>query len=103
MVSKERRQPDGITNQEKLPDRIDNSRFPAEVALPIAEQLAKSERASLPTYVLTFKAANGDMLVWGVQTGVAPHEISHCIENAADEWLLSPAGRKFVAAEDLGE
>ncbi len=102
MVSKERRQPDGVANQEQLPDRIDNSRFPAELALPIAEQLAKSEQILLPTYALTFKAANGDVLVWGIQTGVAQHEIPHCIENAAEEWLVSPAGGEFVTDERPG-
>lgn len=61
------------------------------------------EKRCLSSYVLTFKTVNGDVLAWCIRTSAAPEEIPTLIESAANEWLLSAEGRKFVHDEQISE
>ncbi len=67
------------------------------------ERVQTPEVPELQTYILTFRTVNGDLMAWCIRTNAVAEEIPNLIESAANEWLLSPDGRKFVQDEDLAE
>jgi hypothetical protein len=69
----------------------------------MTERIQPGETSKLRNYVLTFRTANGDILAWCVRTNALVEEIPKLIETAANEWLLSSAGRQFVNDEELAE
>jgi hypothetical protein len=67
------------------------------------ERIATPEVSELENYVLTFRTVNGDLMAWCIRTNAQADEIPQLIESAANEWLLSPDGRKFIEDEELAE
>ena len=71
--------------------------------MSITERNRSPENQGLRNYILTFRTVNGDQIAWCIRTSMDSEEIPKLIESAANEWLLSPAGHKFVHDEDLSE
>jgi hypothetical protein len=71
--------------------------------MSVEKRGGEPQTEGLRNYILTFRTVNGDVIAWCVRTNTGPEEIPKLIESAANEWLLSPAGHKFVDDEDLAD
>jgi hypothetical protein len=69
----------------------------------MAERIQPIEASKLRNYVLTFRTVNGEVLAWCIRTSALAEEIPRLIESAANEWLLSAKGRKFIHDEQRSE